>query len=100
MIRGINQVLLEVEDQDRALSFWTEAMGFELVKDAPYDDGARWIEVRPRSRGDGRTEPAPWVTPHRSRGDPDVKPLLLLRRPAPHLRATDRARGRVRPAAR
>ena len=45
MVRGINQVLLEVEDQGRALAFWTGTMGFELVRDAPYGDG-RWLEVR------------------------------------------------------
>jgi lactoylglutathione lyase len=45
MIRGIGQVVLEVDDQDRALTFWTEAMGFELAQDAPYGD-ERWLEVR------------------------------------------------------
>jgi len=29
MIRGIHQVVLEVEDQDRALDFWTKTMGFD-----------------------------------------------------------------------
>jgi len=37
--------VLEVDDQDRALSFWTEGLGFELVQDAPYGD-ERWLEVR------------------------------------------------------
>jgi predicted enzyme related to lactoylglutathione lyase len=45
MIGGISQVVLEVDDQDRALAFWTEAMGFTLVQDAPYGD-ERWLEVR------------------------------------------------------
>lgn len=45
MISGIHQVVLEVEDQGRALDFWTQAMGFELVQDAPYGD-ERWLEVR------------------------------------------------------
>lgn len=45
MLKGIHQVVLEVEDQDRALDFWTRAMGFELVQDAPYGD-ERWLEVR------------------------------------------------------
>jgi lactoylglutathione lyase len=45
VIRGIHQVKLEVEDQDRALAFWTESLGFELARDAPYGDG-RWLEVR------------------------------------------------------
>ena len=45
MIRGIGQVVFEVDDQDRALAFWTRAMGCELVHDAPYGD-ERWVEVR------------------------------------------------------
>jgi lactoylglutathione lyase len=45
VVRGIRQVLIEVEDQDRALSFWTGAMRFELVQDSPYGD-ERWLEVR------------------------------------------------------
>jgi lactoylglutathione lyase len=45
MIRGIHQVVLEVEDQDRALDFWTKTMGFELAQDEPYGD-ERWLEVR------------------------------------------------------
>jgi lactoylglutathione lyase len=50
MIKGIGQVLLEVEDQDRALAFWTEKMGFKVVQDAPYGEGARWLEVRTPDR--------------------------------------------------
>ena len=45
MIQGMNQVVLEVEDQDRALDFWTQTLGFELAQDAPYGD-ERWLEVR------------------------------------------------------
>ncbi len=50
MIGGINQVLIAVEDQDRALAFWTETMGFELAQDAPYGDEGRWLEVRTPDR--------------------------------------------------
>ncbi len=45
MIKGVHQVVLEVEDQDRALDFWTKTMGFELAQDAAYGD-ERWLEVR------------------------------------------------------
>jgi predicted enzyme related to lactoylglutathione lyase len=45
MIRGVHQVVLEVDDQDRALAFWTEKLGFEPAQDAPYGD-ERWLEVR------------------------------------------------------
>lgn len=44
MIAGIGKVMIDVEDQDRAVRFWTEIMGFELVKDEAYDQG-RWIEI-------------------------------------------------------
>ena len=50
MIEGVNQVILEVEDQDRALDFWTETIGFELAQDAPYGDGGRWLEMRTRDK--------------------------------------------------
>jgi lactoylglutathione lyase len=45
VIEGVSKVVIEVEDQDRALGFWTEKLGFELVQDIPYGD-ERWIEVR------------------------------------------------------
>jgi predicted enzyme related to lactoylglutathione lyase len=45
MVRGINQVVLEVDDQDRAQAFWTGPMGFQLARDVPYRD-ERWLEVR------------------------------------------------------
>jgi lactoylglutathione lyase len=44
MIRGVNQVVLTVDDQERARKFWSETMGFEVVEDAPYGD-ERWIAV-------------------------------------------------------
>jgi lactoylglutathione lyase len=50
VIEGVSQVIVEVEDQDRAMRFWTETMEFELAEDAPYGDGGRWIEVRTPDR--------------------------------------------------
>jgi lactoylglutathione lyase len=50
MIEGISQVVLEVEDQDRALHSWTGRKCFELVRDAPYGDDERWLEVRTPER--------------------------------------------------
>lgn len=44
MIRGVNQVVLTVEDQERAKKFWSESMGFEVVEDSAYGD-ERWIAV-------------------------------------------------------
>src|SRR4030095_6118535 len=50
MIEGVSQVVVEVEDQDRALKFWTETMGFELAQDAPYGDTGGGIEGRTRDK--------------------------------------------------
>ena len=67
VIEGVSQVVVEVEDQDRALKVWTETMEFELAQDAPYGAAGRWIEVRTPDKektlvlglrqGDGPTAP-------------------------------------------
>ena len=49
MVEGVSQVVVEVDDQDRALRFWTETMEFELARDAPYVE-ERWLEVRTRDK--------------------------------------------------
>ncbi len=36
---------LPVADQDRAVSFYTEKLGFRVAEDVPYRDGWRWIEL-------------------------------------------------------
>jgi catechol 2,3-dioxygenase-like lactoylglutathione lyase family enzyme len=41
VIEGVSQVIVEVEDQDRALDFWAKKMEFELVQDVPYDEAGR-----------------------------------------------------------
>jgi predicted enzyme related to lactoylglutathione lyase len=41
-------VIIPVDDQDRALEFYTETLGLEKRADLPFGDGARWIEVAPR----------------------------------------------------
>ena len=48
MITGIRFATIYVRDQDRALAFWTEAIGGAVQLDVPMGDdpaGARWIEV-------------------------------------------------------
>lgn len=41
--RRINFVSVPVEDQDRAVAFYRDALGFEMQLDAPYQEGWRWI---------------------------------------------------------
>jgi catechol 2,3-dioxygenase-like lactoylglutathione lyase family enzyme len=46
MIRGVKFVTIPVTDQDRALAFYTQKLGFRVVTDQPYDAEQRWIELR------------------------------------------------------
>lgn len=46
-ISKIANVIIPVADQDRALQFYTEALGLEKRADAPFGDGNRWIDVAP-----------------------------------------------------
>jgi predicted enzyme related to lactoylglutathione lyase len=46
MIKQIKFVSIPVEDQDRALDFYTEKLGFTIITDQPFDEIQRWIELR------------------------------------------------------
>jgi catechol 2,3-dioxygenase-like lactoylglutathione lyase family enzyme len=46
MITHVKFVSVPTADQDRALAFYTEKMGFKLVTDQPFDGNQRWIELR------------------------------------------------------
>jgi catechol 2,3-dioxygenase-like lactoylglutathione lyase family enzyme len=45
MIRGISLVSIPVRDQDVALQFYTERLGFRVLTDRPFLPGQRWIEL-------------------------------------------------------
>ena len=44
MIRHLKFAGIPVADQDRALAFWTEQVGFQVMTDQPMGD-QRWIEL-------------------------------------------------------
>ena len=46
-ITGVGTVMVTVRDQDRAIEFYTEKLGFELRGDTPYGEGERWFEFAP-----------------------------------------------------
>jgi len=46
MFKRIKFVGIPVSDQDRALAFWKEKLGFQVVTDQPMGPGMRWIELR------------------------------------------------------
>src|SRR3954470_7777938 len=46
-IAQVGTVIVPVSDQDQALEFFTEKLGFEKRIDAPYGNGERWLDVLP-----------------------------------------------------
>ena len=46
-ITGIRTVSIPVDDQDAALRFYTETLGFRVLRDNPTPNGGRWIELAP-----------------------------------------------------
>jgi catechol 2,3-dioxygenase-like lactoylglutathione lyase family enzyme len=45
--KQVATVFAFVNDQEKALGFYTQQLGFEKRGDFPYGDGLRWIEVAP-----------------------------------------------------
>ena len=45
MIRGVKFLGICVSDQDRALAFYTQKLGFTIQTDQPFEGGQRWIEL-------------------------------------------------------
>src|SRR5215475_10875117 len=46
MIKQVKFVGIPVRDQEAALKFYTEKLGFEVATDQPMGPGQRWIELR------------------------------------------------------
>jgi catechol 2,3-dioxygenase-like lactoylglutathione lyase family enzyme len=45
MLRGIEIVSIPVKDQDAALKFYTEKLGFKVATNQFFGEGQRWIEL-------------------------------------------------------
>jgi catechol 2,3-dioxygenase-like lactoylglutathione lyase family enzyme len=50
-ITKLGTVVVPVTDQDDAIKFYTETLGFSLTADVPFGEGSRWVEVTPPSGG-------------------------------------------------
>ncbi len=48
MIKRLSHAGVWVLDQDEALAFYTEKLGFEVRTDATMDNGFRWLTVGPK----------------------------------------------------
>ncbi|HEV3045935.1 MAG TPA: VOC family protein [Solirubrobacteraceae bacterium] len=46
-IGAIGTVIVPVSDQDKAIAFYTEKLGFEKRADVPMGEAMRWVEVAP-----------------------------------------------------
>ena len=46
MIKAVKFVSIPVRDQDQAVRFYTEKLGFQILTDQPFDGKQRWIELR------------------------------------------------------
>ena len=46
-IGQIGTVIIPTSDQERAVAFYVDSLGFEKRADVPFGDGMRWVEVAP-----------------------------------------------------
>lgn len=54
-IRALTVVSVPVSDQDRAKTFYTQTLGFELLRDDSSVPGIRWVQVAPPGGGTALT---------------------------------------------
>lgn len=47
MISKVGQIMLYVNNQDEAVNFWTEIVGFSVISEEDNGQGMRWIEIAP-----------------------------------------------------
>jgi lactoylglutathione lyase len=47
MLTSVGTITIQVRDQDGALRFYTEQLGFEVRMDMPMGPDQRWLEVAP-----------------------------------------------------
>ena len=50
-ITQVGRVMVPVSDQDAAIAFYTDTLGFSLIADVPFGEGDRWVEVAPPGGG-------------------------------------------------
>ena len=50
-ITKLGRVIIPVADQDAAIAFYTDKLGFTVTADIPFGEGDRWVEVAPANGG-------------------------------------------------
>lgn len=62
MIKAVKFVSIPVSNQDRALEFYTQKLGFKVITDSPFDYTQRWIELGiPRAQTSVVLFTTPWL---------------------------------------
>jgi catechol 2,3-dioxygenase-like lactoylglutathione lyase family enzyme len=51
VIGKVGRVSVPVSDQDAAIAFYTDKLGFEVTSNIPVDENYRWVEVTPPGGG-------------------------------------------------
>lgn len=51
MTQLLAHIAIVVDDYDRAIDYYTNTLGFELIEDSPRENGKRWVLVAPAGRG-------------------------------------------------
>ena len=52
MIEKIRHITILVKDQDAALKFYAEVLGFKKCQDTTFGEGMRWVTVAPKNQPD------------------------------------------------
>lgn len=47
MINKVGQIMLYVNNQEEAVNFWTEKVGFSVISKEDIGQGMKWIEIAP-----------------------------------------------------
>lgn len=50
-VRQVGRVMVPTADQDAAIAWYTEKLGFTVAADVPFGEGERWVEVAPPGGG-------------------------------------------------
>lgn len=77
-ITQITRVMVPVADQDEAIAWYTQTLGFRLLADVPFGAGERWVEVGPPGGG-----PAIALVPPRGDYRPGRNTGIALAAPEP-----------------
>lgn len=46
-VASVGRVMVAVSDQDKAIAWYGENLGFTVAVDMPFGDGDRWVEIAP-----------------------------------------------------